>query len=76
MKQHKAGVMFLQETHIYHDANVQLLFKGYPIWFYGYSTTSRGKGVAILMARGVQFLLKERMTDLEGIDISYCQNPS
>lgn len=47
VKQYKAGVVFLQETHISHDVNVRLFLRDYPTWFYGDSTTRRAKGLAI-----------------------------
>lgn len=53
VKQYKAEVVFLQETHISHDADVKLFSKDYPIWYYGDSTTRRAKGVTIGVARGV-----------------------
>lgn len=66
LKQYRAEVVFLQETHLSHETNVKLYSKDFLNWYYRDSTTKRAKGVAIGFVKGTRFTLEDRMIDPEG----------
>lgn len=66
LKGYKAGVVFLQETHLTHVSNIKLWSDTFPNWFYGDTITKRARGVAIGFAKGVNFKLEERLSDPKG----------
>lgn len=66
LKEHGAGIVSLQETHLTHESNIRLWSKNFPTWYYGDTISNRARGVAIGMAKEVQFNLEGRMQDTEG----------
>lgn len=66
IEHHGAGVVFLQETHLFHEPNLELYYQQFPKWYYSDSMTNMAKGVAITIGRGIRFSLEDRLTDPVG----------
>lgn len=66
LKEQGAGIVSLQETHLTYESNSRLWSKNFPTWYYGDTISNRARGVAIGMAKEVQFKLDGRMQDTEG----------
>lgn len=61
-----ANVVCLQETHIAHASGCRLASHSFPMWFYGNSTSSHWRGVAIGFNKTMVFTVREQLADPEG----------
>ena len=66
LKRYRADVVLLQETHLTLGSNIKLYSPDFPLWFYGDTISKRARGVAIGIAKGIRFVLTDRLTDPEG----------
>lgn len=61
-----ANVACLQETHITHSSGSRLSSRLFPMWFYGDSTSSRSRGVAIGFDRNTKSVCGKGATGRHG----------
>ena len=66
LKKYRTDIAFLQETHLTIESNIRLYSQEYPTWYYGDTISKRARGVAIGIAKGTRFKLRDRLVDPEG----------
>ena len=66
LKNWASNIIFLQETHFKGSSRVGLNTRNFPLWFHGYSSNKRSKGIAIGFDRNTPFVLKDMESDSEG----------
>lgn len=66
LKKEKNNIFFLQETHLSNEEHEKLKKFGFKNIFYSSCSTSRKRGVIILIPKGVNFECHKEVKDKEG----------